>query len=692
MDAMLPLTGLETETPESREIAVEGVENPIAAVLINTFVPQLSHPLDFLVPPKFAEKAQVGSLVKVNVNGKEYLGVITERKNQTHWHKSLQTLRRVLTPWPLLDASTLELLESVSLHYGVGAAALLRYAIPTRRARIEKDFNTAALDLAETAPPDDSETCVWNQYEGGVEFLSAIKRGEHPRAVVSALPRVEGASNGFLPTRMQESELFSARFLPVAQLAKTAWQSGKQSLLIFPTAEEASEAYLFLRRYFSQAPQQVVLYTSAVSPDQAYKSFLQARFGQAAIVVATRGGVFIPLAKPGICYCWDNNALSLNSDMYPNFSARQVLLRRSVQNDMGLVFAHYSVSSADMQLVERGFAFKLAANREILRETTSRFQFLDWESQMQEGPTAKTLLPARALHVVRKALKKGPVLLLVPPDGQFSVVSCASCGQNATCTVCAGPLRFSSSRLVCSRCGFVTVNFACSKCGMSRVRGRLLQSRTVIEDIGKMFPEIPVLVSKPGLLQLSRIGSEPRIVVANPGGEPVPVGGYQAALILRAHMLASRTALWTSQEVMRRFLSAAALVAPGKTVLVTEPLGVLWEQGLIRWDPWGVAAVDLRERQEGHFAPAWRTALLQAPHLSEIIAYLRASLPEAMVLGPVESVSKPGLEAVFVSVPLRYGDELGKVLRILGTRFGIPDTATGLSIEVDPSDPGGQVM
>lgn len=689
MEAILPLA--DWEAPEPKPIRLDGVENPVASVLISAAASWLTGSLDFLVPPRLAQTALVGSLVKVKVSGKERLGVITCRKDTTSWQKPLQSLQRVLTPWPLLDAKTLRLVESVSIHYGVGSAVLLRYVLPTRRAKVDSGFTgNMQVDLKASAPLPDDEDITWNQYAGGAEFFSELGAGRHPRAVVAALPRVEGSDNGWLPPRLQHDDL-SARFLPVAQLVKTIWQNGEQSLLIFPTADEAGEAYLFLRKYFGQAAQQVVLYTSTVPVVQAYEAFLKARFGQAAVVVASRGGVFIPLAKPGLCYCWDNAAWSLNSDMYPNFSARQVLLHRTVQDGTALVFEHYSVSAADFQLVERGFARKLAPLRDALRRGTSRFQFQDYESQMWEGRTAGALIPSRALNIARRGLKLGPVLISVPPDGKFSVVSCLNCGKHATCSVCGGALRFSGSRLLCTRCAAVSATYVCPHCGATKLRGRLLESRTVIEDIGKLFPRVPVLVSKPGSSRLSRIDAESRLVIASPGAEPIPPGGYQAALILRAHMLASRTALWASQEVMRRFLSVAAMVAPGKIVFVTEPLGQLWEQGLTRWDPWSVAAKDLQERQIGHFAPAWRTALLQSSNLAPVLEYLTQVLPEAWVLGPVESIEHPGLQAAFISISLKSGEHLGKVLRVLSSKFSKASSQGGLLIEVDPADPGGQV-
>ncbi|MCV0021060.1 primosomal protein DnaI, partial [Mobiluncus curtisii] len=110
--------------PEPREVRVHGVEKPVAAVLLNTFAPALSHPLDFLIPAKLDAVAVPGVLVKVKVGAKRYTGVIVERKDSTDWQKPLREIERTLGDLPLLDIPTLELLENVSLYYGTGPSAL----------------------------------------------------------------------------------------------------------------------------------------------------------------------------------------------------------------------------------------------------------------------------------------------------------------------------------------------------------------------------------------------------------------------------------------------------------------------------------------------------------------------------------------------------------------------------------------
>lgn len=661
---------------------VDGVDKPVAAVLLNTSAPALSRPLDFLIPPKLNAAAAPGVLVKVKVGTKRYTGVIVERKDSTDWQKPLREIERTLGDLPLLDTSTLELLENVSIYYGTEPSSLLRYVLPERRVQVEQ---TLSIDPPQwdtttvTAEPPVQTT--WARYAGGIEFYSELCRGHHPRAVVSALPL--GNNPHFQP---------NSRFQPIAELAAAVWFNGEQSLVVMPTVEQAEEAYLYLRDYFANSDQ-VVLYTSEIPTAASYETFLRSRFGSAAVVVGTRGAVFLPMARPGLFYLWDDLAWSLSSDMFPNFSARQVLLIRSQLCGASLVLSHYSVNAGDLQLVTRHFARGLVPHRDVLRQCTGRFEFLSEDAQLAEGMTGVMLLPNAALRLARQGLKSGPVLLLVPPDGAFSVVSCSNCGTNAVCEVCGGPLTFQGSRLVCTRCGNVPANYACPRCASRKLRGRHLQSRTVIDDIGRSFSGIPVLVSRPGKGRVGLVDSTSRLVIAHPGGEPFAVGGYEAAVILRAHMWTNRTALWTAQEVMRQFLAAGALVKPEGRILVTNRIDSRLEQALVRWDPWGFAVQELREREAGHFAPAWRTALLQGESLGEALSFLRQRFPEITVFGPVPARENPALSTAFVSVDLRDSKDFGRALRALELHNSRSRQSVSGSVRivVDPPDPGGQI-
>ena len=117
------------------------------------------------------------------------------------------------------------------------------------------------------------------------------------------------------------------------------------------------------------------------------------------------------------------------------------------------------------------------------------------------------------------------------------------------------------------------------------------------------------------------------------------------------------------------------------------------EQALVRWDPWGFAALDLQEREAGHFAPAWRTALLQGESLGEVLAILRQEFPEITVFGPVPARGNPALSTAFVSVGLRESQDFGRALRAVELQNARErkSGSASLRIVVDPPDPAGQI-
>ena len=153
----LPLDAF--EIPATRVVAGNGVAHPVAAVLINTALPQLAQALDFRIDPQYDSRAVVGSLVKVKVSEQNHLGVVVSRKDSTDWQKPLRGIEGIASPLPLLSPTDLELLDRVALHYGVFPAQLLKYVLPNRRAEVEKSFTVPDLEwnLADKLPQSSTE-------------------------------------------------------------------------------------------------------------------------------------------------------------------------------------------------------------------------------------------------------------------------------------------------------------------------------------------------------------------------------------------------------------------------------------------------------------------------------------------------------------------------------------------------------
>jgi primosomal protein N' (replication factor Y) len=186
-------------------------------------------------------------------------------------------------------------------------------------------------------------------------------------------------------------------------------------------------------------------------------------------------------------------------------------------------------------------------------------------------------------------------------------------------------------------------------------------SRRTAEELGRAFASVRVTTSGRDGVQAT-VGSAPALVVATPGAEPVPDGGYAAAVLLDGWALLGRPDLRAAEETLRRWLNAAALVRPGAEVVVLADAGIPVVQALLRWDPVTHAERELGDRAELGFPPATRMATLTgAPAaVREMLAAL-ALPPRADVLGPVPVEAEQ--ERAMIRVSRAGGAELARVLK-----------------------------
>jgi primosomal protein N' (replication factor Y) len=159
------------------------------------------------------------------------------------------------------------------------------------------------------------------------------------------------------------------------------------------------------------------------------------------------------------------------------------------------------------------------------------------------------------------------------------------------------------------------------------------------EELGRAVPGTPVRTSSSGDRVIAEVDDQPAIVVATPGAEPVAADGYAAVLLLDTWLLLARSDLRATEEALRRWANAAALVRPatrgGRVLAVGDP-GHPGLQALIRWDPGGLARREMEERQSAHLPPASRVATItgELEDLEQAVASLELP-PGAEVLGPV---------------------------------------------------------
>jgi primosomal protein N' (replication factor Y) len=218
-------------------------------------------------------------------------------------------------------------------------------------------------------------------------------------------------------------------------------------------------------------------------------------------------------------------------------------------------------------------------------------------------------------------------------------------------------------------------------------------ARRTAEELGRAFPGVRVAVSG-GTATIDSVPPEPALVVATPGAEPHAEGGYAAAVLLDSWVLLGRPSLGAAQEALRRWLNAAALVAPGPaggTVILVADAALATAQALIRWDPVTHAERELAERQALRFPPAVRMAAVTgaAAVVQEFLA--EAALPAgAELIGPVAlgGAGEDGADKVqaLIRIPRPGGLALAAALQAAMAARTARKQAGQLRVRLDPAE------
>ncbi|GAA3821740.1 primosomal protein N' [Cellulomonas soli] len=604
--------------------------DPVARVAIDLPPPHLDRPFEYLVPATLAEAAVPGTRVKVRFGGQDVDGYVLARVEEAEHDGALVPLRKVVSAEPVLAPAVLRLARAVADRYAGTLADVLRLALPSRHARVEAE--DAGIDAVPTSVAVSPSATAWTPYRGGPAFLQHLGAGGSPRAVLSALPGPVGADWA----------------TAVAQAVAATVLGGRGALVVVPDARDVDRVCAALADVGVPAWSRgtrggVVRLMADDGPAARYRSFLAARRGLAPVVVGTRASAFAPVADLGLVVCWDDGDPLHAEPRAPYPHVREVLALRAELEGTGLLVAAHARTVEAQVLVESGWARQVVADRAQVRARTPRVQALTSVELAREGAAAAARLPAPAWRALRDALVHGPVLVQVPRAGYVPAVACGRCRTIARCTTCHGPLGLdrADGTPTCRWCGRLATGWRCGECGDAALRSVRVGSERTAEELGRAFPQIPVRVSgaRAAAGVLASVPDSPALVVSTPGAEPVAPLGYAAAVLLDAAVATAGTSLRASEDALRRWMTAAALVRPigeGGQVLLVGDAAPRPTQALVRWDPVGFAARELAERVELALPPAVRTATVRGPRDAVTAVLGRLVLPEGSdVLGPV---------------------------------------------------------
>lgn len=660
-------------------------EKPVARVLPLLGLAHLDRPFDYLVAEEQSDIARPGVRVRVRFSGRLVDAVLLQRVGSSDHSGKLRYLERVISAEAVYPDRMARLVEKLADRYGGVRSDIIRMAVPPRYAAAEEaDTATAWEELGKISEADVSG---WSSYRGGEAFVADVLSGARARAAWQVAPGHDWASE-------------------LAALAARTAASGGGVLLVVPDQRDIARLEGALRAWV--APRQITVLGAHIGPQARYRRYLSVLHGQGRIVVGTRSAAFAPVVNLRLAaLCFDeDNSLAEPRAPYPH--AREVLTTRAGLEGCCLLIGNHARTAETQLLVESGWLGSLEAPRDARRTRLPLIRAVgDSDAALSRDPLARAArIPSLAFEAARGALDAGkPVLVSSPRKGYVPTLACGSCRSAARCRHCNGPLAIppggatAGAVPTCRWCGRPETRFRCPECGSPRLRAVVLGSERTAEELGRAFPNVPVVVSS-GERVRDEVAARPALVVATPGAEPVVRGGsYGCAVLLDTWTQLYRQDLRAAERALCAWAAVTSLVAPatagGRVVVVADP-AIPTVQDLIRWDFPAAAARELSHRREVRLPPAVHLAAIDGAATAIDGVRRRLRIPHAELLGPVDlppGVELPGdydearfgpPQRLIVRAPLGRRDELGVALKeVLVARVAHGEDLP-LRIQIDP--------
>jgi primosomal protein N' (replication factor Y) len=549
-----------------------------ARVALDSPLPQLDRLFDYEIPADL--EVSVGCRVVVPFGNSQKDGFVVELAETTDWVGKVARLAEVVSPLPVLTKQTYDLVRAVADRQATSFGDVVGSAVPVRAVRAEKS---------------------WLASERVVEPIT--------------LPKLAAPSLAKLSARIVEPR----NSIWLDELLGCATEKLRNGVSVIVALPDFRDIERFVGRATELGLEQALIRYSQQGRTQTYESFLEAlgAEGQPRIVVGSRSVLYAPITA-GAIFIWDDGDQSHQDQQSPYATSREIALIRQKLTDCHLAFFSHARSVEVQRLIEIGYL------------TESSSDFSKPNLSVSEG---EFRVDSAAWLAIRDGLKTGPVLVQVSSVGVAKSLYCKSCSSRAMCSGCNGPLWINSKgETKCRWCNSFALSATCRDCGGAEFRsGKPGATRTVAE-FGRSFPGVKVTEVTANQEKVS-IDTKPQIVVATPGIEPVCEGGYSAVVILDANDALSRDSLRATEDAIRFWANAVALMSPaGRGVIV----GVLGDLGtsLALWQLRELMSAEYAERVALSFPPAVR--VLSATGSAANIALVRAALsrnPATAVLG-----------------------------------------------------------
>jgi primosomal protein N' (replication factor Y) (superfamily II helicase) len=267
---------------------------------------------------------------------------------------------------------------------------------------------------------------------------------------------------------------------------------GRQAILLVPEISLTPQTVGRFRARFDR----VAVLHSHQSDVERHEHWRRIARGEVEVVVGARSAVFAPTPHLGIIVLDEEHEATFKQESAPRYHARDVALRRAMDQNVPLVLASATPSLESWQRAQRGEFQLVEMPRRVLERPMPAVRTIDLRDEIHSKSSRGAI--SRPLHQAMEAALRegGQVILLLNRRGFSTHIQCPACGAAMKCPECDIALTFhrQESLAVCHSCDYqVAAPNACPECQFAGLRFSGLGTQKLEAEVRARFPNYSCL-------------------------------------------------------------------------------------------------------------------------------------------------------------------------------------------------------
>jgi len=216
------------------------------------------------------------------------------------------------------------------------------------------------------------------------------------------------------------------------------------------------------------------------------------RSGEAAVVVATRSGVFAPVRNLGLIIVDEEHDQSYKQQDTPRYHGRDVAIVRARDESAVVVLGSATPSLESRFNAESGKYVRLDLPERIEQRPMPRVELIDMRQEFLQTRKHATFSRALVDAVTERLEHREQAMLMLNRRGFSSFVACRSCGHRVECANCSVTLTYHrrDRRMLCHYCNYSErIPERCPKCESEFIQFLGLGSERVEDELHGAFPK-----------------------------------------------------------------------------------------------------------------------------------------------------------------------------------------------------------